>query len=475
MNIQRFHATTSREALAKARMTFGDGTLILSNRPTATGVEVVATTEDSLATLDQAPTLSVKAAAPASPKAAPATAPSTQAQVEADTEQLAMSTLSFQDYVRERMLQRRQETLQTIAPPAPPTPARPRETLLTGFSQQPSVEPKPAPVAKPVKTATAEAPASAMSQGIVNELHAMKEMIEERFNTLAWLGQAKQSPLKSNLMLKMIRAGYSPSLSRAVLDKMPDDTLAAGSMHRMMSLLERNLRTDAQSRALHEEGGVYALVGATGVGKTTTTAKLAGMCARLYGPASVGLITLDTYRIGAHEQLRTYGRMMGVVAHLAHDRAALQDLLNLLANKKMILIDTTGLAPRDARKREMLDVVDLPAVGRLLVLNAVGHGDTQDDVVSSFRSNGVQQAILSKVDEAVKLGPALDAAIRHQLILRGVTGGQRVPEDWERADATKLVRQSMRTSSKSAFDPQTSDLGFIFSQSGAQQQGHLHA
>jgi flagellar biosynthesis protein FlhF len=167
--------------------------------------------------------------------------------------------------------------------------------------------------------------------------------------------------------------------------------------------------------------------------------------------------------------------MLGVVAHLAHDRAALQDLLSLLGNKKMILIDTTGLAPRDPRKRDMLDVLDLPNVNRLLVLNAVGHGDTQDEVVSSFRSNGVQQAVLSKIDEAVKLGPALDAAIRHQLILRGVTTGQKVPEDWEAADAAKLVRMSMRSPSKSAFDPQMSDLGFFFSQPTGQQQGKIHA
>jgi flagellar biosynthesis protein FlhF len=165
---------------------------------------------------------------------------------------------------------------------------------------------------------------------------------------------------------------------------------------------------------------------------------------------------------------------MGVVAHQAHDRAALQDLLNLLGNKKMILIDTTGLAPRDSRKREMLDVLDLPAVNRLLVLNAVGHGDTQDEAISSFRSSGVQQAIVSKIDEAVKVGPTLDASIRHQLVLRGVTTGQKVPEDWEVADAAKLVSMSMRSAGKSAFDPQMPDLGYFLSQT-ARQQGRIHA
>ena len=169
--------------------------------------------------------------------------------------------------------------------------------------------------------------------------------------------------------------------------------------------------------------------------------------------------------------------MMGVVAHLAHDRAALQDLLNLLAAKKMVLIDTTGLAPHDPRKRDMLDVLDLPKVNRLQILNAGGHGDTLDDVVSSFKCKGVQQAVLSKIDEAAKLGPVLDATIRHQLVLRGVTTGQRVPEDWEGADAAKLVRMSMRSPAKSAFDPTMADMGFFFTQSatGAHAGGQLDA
>jgi flagellar biosynthesis protein FlhF len=301
------------------------------------------------------------------------------------------------------------------------------------------------------------------SQGIVNELQAMKDLIEERFNTLTWLGQARQDPVQSNLMLKMIRSGYSPALARAILERLPADISPAEAVRWMMDVLERNLKTDAGKAPIYQQGGMFALIGATGVGKTTTTAKLAALCARTYGPGSVGLITLDTYRVAAHEQLRAYGRMLGVVAHLAHDRAALQDLLGLLGNKKMVLIDTTGLAPRDPRKREMLELLDLPGIQKLLVVNAGSNGDMIDDTLSCFKTSGTQSAILSKVDEAVKLGPALDALIRHQIVLRGVTNGQRVPEDWELADAGKLVRNSMRAATKSAFDPKAADLNYFFS------------
>lgn len=481
MNIQRFTAPTAREALAKARLAFGDGTLILSNRPTASGVEVVATGEDTLAALDRSDLANRSKDQTPLRRPQNQSLPETRNQVEDDATQLAMSTLSFQDYVRERMLRRRQEAIaakpeaasvQDIAPPRPPVESASIEPI--PFEIRPQAT-KPIAARKMPSTSTPITYAPNLSQGIVDELQAMKALIDDRFNTLTWLGQARQHPIQSNLMLKLIRAGYSPTLARTILERMPEEIGAAESMRWVMDVLERNLKTDAASRPLHEEGGIYALVGATGVGKTTTAAKLAGLCARTHGPSSVGLITLDTYRVGAHEQLRAYGRMLGVVAHLAHDRAALQDLLNLLANKKMILVDTTGLAPSDPRKRDMLDVLDLPKVNRLLVLNAGGHGDTLDDVVSSFKSNGVQQAVLSKIDEAAKLGPALDAAIRHQLVLRGVTMGQKVPEDWESADAAKLVRQSMRAPVKSAFDPTAADLGFFFTQPNASHSVRLDA
>ncbi len=519
MNIKRFYAPTSREALAKARMAFGAGTLILSNRATPDGVEIMATAED---TLDPAPAMATasplqqalerRAAEEAAPRRAlPRTAPQAAAQPRAaqpaamadagaepaglrqsvaeDTEQLAMSTLSFQDYVRERMLRRRHEAM-ADADEALPSFAQRRslgDALREASAQQPAAaqarpaQPAAASVARhnPLR-ATAEAPAreaqradtAAMRspQGLMDELQSMRDLIEERFNTLTWLGHTRQSPIQSNLTLKLIRAGYSPTLSRALIEHLPQDLSAGDAVRWLMQVLERNLRTDAGQAPLHEQGGVFALVGATGVGKTTTTAKLAALCAAKHGAASVGLITLDTYRIGAHDQLRSYGRMLGMVAHLAHDRAALQDLLGLLSNKQLVLIDTTGVAPRDPRKDEILDLLDLPGVQKLLAVNAAGQGEALDDVMQAFKARGSSQAILTKVDEAVKLGPSVDTLIRHQMQLRGVTNGQRVPEDWERADAQQLVSTSMRAPARSAFDPKSLDLDFFFTPSS--EAGH---
>ena len=518
MNIQRFLAPTSREAMAKARAAFGDSAVILSSRATAGGFEVVATTEENLSSLPVGAGAGNTTSAPASsfaartqaqaPRAPAPELPATvsrqadrHSSVENDTEAMAMSTLSFQDYVRERMLKRRKEaldakeaaTFQAVAPPVASRPAARAESELpvTQESSPPrvaaarSVAPKQAMVAvaarkepvandwvadlsMPQPIATLEQTPSGAS--IAGELHALKDMIEDRFNMLAWLGTSRNNPLQSNLMLKLIRAGYSPTLVRTVLERLPTENGPADAVRWVMDVLTRNLKTAESATSICDEGGVVALIGATGVGKTTTAAKLAAQCVKKHGVNSVGLITLDTYRVAGYEQLRAYGRMMGVVAHLAHDRAALKDLLTLLSGKRLVLIDTAGLGQKDPRIQESLEVLDMPSIKKMLVLNASSHGDTMDDVLASFnKTKSLHGVVLSKVDEAVKLGPAVDALIRHQVTLRGVANGQRVPEDWQAADAAQLVLASMATAGKSAFDPAPSEMGFFFAQTASKQ------
>jgi flagellar biosynthesis protein FlhF len=502
MNIQRFTAPTSREAMAKARMAFGDSAVILSTRSTSEGFEVMAAAEESLAPLSNngnaAPAPIATRPAAASPTfAVRAKATATQAQpesVEGDTEALAMSTLSFQEYVRERMLRKRRESLQDTAPeeavaPPPrraapvqvaPTPVPAAEPIVVPVQRfnQPAQATFGSRLGQPAIRTREEEPTWEDSQPSVRfaskedtrmavELSALKDMIEERFNTLAWLGSSKQNPIQSNLMLKMIRAGYSPAMARAVLDRVPVDAGAPEAFRWLMDVITRNLKASSPTAGLCDEGGVVSLIGATGVGKTTTAAKLAAQCVKQYGAASVGMITLDTYRVSGYEQLRAYGRMLGVVAHLAHDRAALKDLLNLLSGKRLVIIDTAGLGQRDQRIQDMLDVLDMPKVKKTLVLNAGSHGDTLDETLTSFKASTLHGVVLSKVDEAVKLGPALDALIRHQVTLRGVANGQRVPEDWQNPDASTLVRMSMGTAGKSAYDPVATDMGFYFAPTNA--------
>jgi flagellar biosynthesis protein FlhF len=187
-----------------------------------------------------------------------------------------------------------------------------------------------------------------------------------------------------------------------------------------------------------ERGGVYALMGPTGVGKTTTTAKLAARCVMRFGAERVALLTTDSYRIGAHEQLRIYGKILGVSVHAVKDAADLKLTLDELRNKHIVLIDTIGMSQRDRALTEqiaMLCGTGRP-VQRLLLLNATSHGDTLNEVVHAYRSHpmpghqpDLAGCILTKLDEATNIGAVLDTVIRYRLPVHYVSTGQKVPEN----------------------------------------------
>jgi flagellar biosynthesis protein FlhF len=307
-----------------------------------------------------------------------------------------------------------------------------------------------------------EATSARLGQGqidMVNELRSMKGLIEERFGALAFMEKLQRQPRQAQLAQRLLDTGFSPALIRKMVESLPVDVdesaWAAG-------ILERNLSTGERDIPLEEVGGVYALIGATGVGKTTSTAKLAAAFATRHGATNLGLITLDAYRVGAHEQLRTYGRILGVPVHTAHDRASLEDLLELLSAKRMVLIDTAGMAQRDSRTRELLEMLSHRSINRLLVINASAQGETIEDQLAAYAAPSCRGLVLSKMDEAVKLGPALDSMIRHRLKVLAVANGQRVPEDWHRLSANALVARALKGGGGPAWRLDDCDVSLIF-------------
>ena len=464
MNIRRFAARTSRDALILVRQALGDDAVVLSTKPCAEGVEVTAMKTDGVPRqVRQAP------AAPAAPGRPPARAgqrvePTLEAAagVDDDVERLTMSTLSFQDYVRERMLRRRQAALGSDVQAPAGAPAAPAPAAMTPPLDPPVLREEIAPRAVPVLADRPAATALPGGDELIAELRAMKGLIESRFGALAFIDKLQRQPAQARLTQRLLDSGFSPALIRKLSDGLPSDVgdetaWAAG-------VLERNLHTgDADgSGAIEDQGGVFALVGSTGVGKTTSTAKIAAAFATRHGASQLGLITLDAYRVGAHEQLRAYGRILGVPVHTAHDRSSLEDLLDLLSGKRMVLVDTAGMAQRDARTRELLDMLAHRSIKRLLVIDAAAHGETIEDVMLAYRGATCEGAVLSKIDEAVKLGPALDALIRHKVRLVGVANGQRVPEDWHRLSAHALVQRALRAMTGSAYRHEAGEVSLVF-------------
>jgi len=272
--------------------------------------------------------------------------------------------------------------------------------------------------------------------------------------------QLHRNPRQSSLSQRLLESGFSPALVRKLVEHLPAD--APDEVAWAQGVLSRNLQSDEASLPIEDLGGVYAMIGATGVGKTTSTAKIAASFAARHGVANLGLITLDAYRMAAHEQLRAYGRILGVPVHTAHDRASLDDLLELLAGKKLVLIDTAGMAQRDQRTRELLDMLAHRAVQRLLVVNAASQGETIEDVMQAYNAAQCRGAVLSKIDEAVKIAPALDALIRHKLRVVGVANGQRVPEDWHRLSSQALVQRALRPVTSAAWRVEPAEVNLLF-------------
>ena len=495
MNVKRFMARTSRDALVLVRQALGEDAVVLSTKPCVEGVEVLAMAPEGMKQIErmaaQTPSAAPTAAVGKSlaERSAARVDPALSG-VDEDVARLSMSTLSFQDYVRERMLRRRQAAMAPEAAATAPSRTAASAADRSGVLEQRMSERAPAASApllrdppvlrEPVKhtqdlavpsladvqlathaaASIASATAKRDQEDMMCELRSMKGLIEERFGALAFMEKLNRQPGQARLTQKLLDCGFSPALIRKIGDSLPMD--AADESAWAAGVLERNLITAEADAPLEDQGGVYALVGATGVGKTTSTAKIAAAFATKYGASNLGLITLDAYRIGAHEQLRAYGRILGVPVHTAHDRASLEDLLELLAGKKMVLIDTAGMAQRDARTRELLDMLSHRSIKKLLVVNAASQGETIEDVMISYHASVCAGIVLSKMDEAVKLGPALDALIRLKLKVVGVANGQRVPEDWHRLSANALVHRALRSGGSSAYKLDASEVSLIF-------------
>ena len=468
MNVKRFSAKTPREALALVRQAFGADAVVLSTRPSADGVEVLAMAPESMALIEQ-----VRSSAPLAATPAPVPMPVTVTQVQQDVETLSMSTLSFQDYVRERMLKRRQAEIAqpthlapVPAPAAPVAEARPAAAPLPvkAPAMRDEIRYEPTPSLAQVQSQD-NADSQRREQLMLNELREVRGLIEERFDALAFMEKLQRNPKRAGLTQSLLDNGFSPALIRKLVEALPAD--AADESAWAAGVLQRNLVAAEGEQALEEVGGTYAMIGATGVGKTTSTAKIAAAFATRHGSGSLGLITLDAYRVGAQEQLRTYGRILGVPVHTAHDRASLEDLLDLLSAKSMVLIDTAGMAQRDTRTRELLEMISHRSIQKLLVVNAAAQGETIEDVMISYHAATCRGMVSSKIDEAVKLGPALDAAIRHKLKVVGVANGQRVPEDWHRLSSQALVQRAMRAQPSPSWRLDADEVSLVF----AGQQG----
>ncbi len=420
MNVKRFFAPNAREALRRVKEELGGDAIVLSNRSVNGGVEILALPPEAIAP--------VTSAAPANSSAATGN----------------RSTETDSDFTVSLSTAARRAEAQPWRPFQAKPALAPRSTVPPSATPE---QPEPPRAVAPIQTDVPQraAVASARNTELMQELAAIRGLIERQLAGFAWSELKRESPVKSRMLGELLEAGFSAELARRLLDHVlpeADDTAARATLR---ALLNRDLLTLGNDTDIIDRGGVYALVGPTGVGKTTTTAKLAARCVVRHGAERVALLTTDGYRIGAHEQLRIYGRILGVAVHAVRDSADLRQTLEQLRHKHMVLIDTVGMSQRDRQVTDQTAMLlNAGNVRRLLLLNATVRGDTMEDVVRAYSGPDLAGAILTKVDEAVSLAPALDVLVRQELELFYVANGQRVPEDLHLPNRSYLLHRALK-------------------------------
>jgi flagellar biosynthesis protein FlhF len=383
MKVRRFFAPDMRQAIRLVRDAQGPDAVILSNRKIDGGVEIIAATDYDVNLLKG------HAPAPASESAS------------SGTEDLESDSAN-------------KETATKISPAA--DAATEREHV--DWSQDPAIV------------------------SMRNEIRQLRGLLENQLAHLAWGEMNRNDPQQTEVMRRFTRMELDSDLVAGLTKDA--DGLTDTSRNWELALEQLASTVPVVEQDFMDQGGIVALIGSTGVGKTTSVAKLAARYVLRYGQRHVALVTTDSYRIGAHDQLMTYGRLLGIPVQVASDHKELRSALESLSDKRLVLIDTAGMSQRDLRLSEQFATLSDSgiAIRTLLVLSATQHTSVIDETVRAFSSVPLDGAILTKMDEAACLGGALSVIIKQHLPLVFTANGQRVPEDLHPARARDLVQQA---------------------------------
>jgi flagellar biosynthesis protein FlhF len=410
MRIQRFIAKDMRTALSQVRDALGTEAVILSSGKVGSDVEVVAA-------MDMEVTRAVANATTAAPQPVVHTALEFASRGRADSIEARAAAAASSEATRPRRAS--SQLSQQIAPVVVPTPP-------------PSI---------------ASAADGAETQGALAEMKDMRRMLEAQLATLAWNDMTRRSPIQAAMLKELAQLGITQDLANSLVRKIPADLNFSAARRFALATIARTIQVTGD-RWL-EKGGVVAFAGPAGAGKTTLLAKLAARWVLRHGPRNVAIISADSVRIGAHEQMHMLGRLLGVTTHNVYDIAELPELLYELRNCRFIMIDTAGTSPRDpelARRLRLLNQLQ-SSIETSLVLPASTQAGAIDEVIQRFAHAKPSSCVITKVDEAVSLGGVLSALIRHKLSAAYMSDGQRVPEDLAPARAHTLVSRAVEIAS----------------------------
>lgn len=453
MKIKRFFAKDMRSALAEVKRTLGPDAVIMSNKTVSGGVELVAAYDP-----DTAP-----AQAMSSARLQNTVTPIEELAGGVEKQQAIATSL-------EALLQRQQEeaapsqaeALEPVAAAPQPEPQQPvAEPLQPATRQEPSLQEPVAQVAgqmvaesrilNDAQVAARLAAQDSQMETMRDDMAAIRALLEHQVSGLMWQEVERREPMRALLINKLKKLGFTGQVADQISCFIPEGLKKDEAWQQTLDLMQSQIQTT--SNDILQKGGVVALVGPTGVGKTTTVAKLAARFARRHGADSVAMITTDTYRIAAAEQLQTYGRIIGCTVKVAKNADELNVVLAQLRQRKLVLIDTAGMSQRDMRLTDQLETLMRNTRLRIrpyLVLAATAQGAVQEEIVRRFKKLPLSGCIFTKLDECLSIGESLSVSIQNSLPISYLTDGQRVPEDIKVADAGDLIARAETMAAASA-------------------------
>jgi flagellar biosynthesis protein FlhF len=438
MKIKRFVAATMREALAQVREEQGPDAVIISNRRCDGGIELITAVDYDETLIEEA----LKRSRPEPPPAPPAR------EVQSLVAEHAAAPRRRSGQSEPLNASRAAEAAQIIladraAAKMPAGAQRVTRTFADEPARPPSSAVAPAAEARPRVVWSQDPEIVSMRR----EVEGLRRLLQDQLASLAWHDRLRREPVRAAVLRDLSRLGIAPDVARSLAERVPADADAGESFRLPLALLMKHVPT--VDDGLLEKGGTYAVVGPTGVGKTTTIAKLAARYALKHGADDVALVSLDHYRIGARDQLLTFARILGVPMHVATNGRELASVLMGLANRRLVLIDTAGMSPRDERLAAQFATLTAPGcrpIRSLLTLAANADSLALEEIARAYAPARPEAILLTKLDEAATYGPALSIAKSHALPIAHLCDGQRVPQDLQAAPQKRvwLVKNAVK-------------------------------
>ena len=409
MKVKRFFAATMQEALRMVREEMGADAVILSNQKVGGGVEIVTALDyDEQLAMSQVDTASTQESAPSPTQ---------------------IGRMQAERHVRlQEEMERAREKISDV-----------RNRRSSEGASQPNVP--QSCVANNIDAA----PASEL-ESMRAELHHLKDLLNQQLNSSSEARkeiETAASIVKSNVEDRLGRMGIEKSLIDALLPGIKEGADISLAWNRVLAELSHVLAVEDDE--LINRGGIYALVGQTGAGKTTTIGKMAARYVLQHGPESIALITTDRYRIAAHEQLMVFGRILNIPVRIVDEQNSLDDVIESLQDKKLVLIDTAGLNHQDPDWAEQLHEIrdSKYPIQSYLVLSAITQTQIMKSTYHYYKMVGLAGCLVTKLDEAVSLGEVISFLYLSGLSVAYVTDGQKIPDDIHLAKAHSIVSRGV--------------------------------